>query len=175
MAEYLLLLLFAAPFAAVVLSFAVRSSRLSECVTVLAAITDLVVSIPLFIQVLSGPVVLARNYIQIDPLGTWVILCISIVYTLASIYAIGYMRLLDEDDRLPLFYGLFSGFTFTMLAACIMNNVGVFWMASIARYSSRTAQSTSPTRGAPTGCWTSSRSRSSMISQCQPKNSRSGT
>jgi hydrogenase-4 component F len=129
MAEYLLMLLFAAPFAAVVLSFAVRSSRLSEYVTVLAAIIDLAVSVPLLIQALNGPVNLAHNYIQVDPLGAWVIVCISIVYTLASIYAIGYMRLLDEDERLPLFYGLFSGFAFTMLAACIMNNVGVFWIA----------------------------------------------
>jgi hydrogenase-4 component F len=129
MAEHLLILLFAAPFAAVVLSFAVRSSRLSEYVTVLAAIIDLVVSVPLLIQVLNGPVNFAHNYIQVDPLGAWVIVCISIVYTLASIYAIGYMRLLDEDERLPLFYGLFSGFAFTMLAACIMNNVGVFWIA----------------------------------------------
>jgi hydrogenase-4 component F len=129
MAEYLLILLFAAPFAAVVLSFAVRSSRLSEYATVLAAIIDLAVSIPLLIQVLNGPVILMRNYVQVDPLGAWVIVCISIVYTLASIYAVGYMRLLDEDERLPLFYGLFSGFAFTMLAACIMNNVGVFWIA----------------------------------------------
>ena len=38
-----------------------------------------------------------------------------------------------------------------------------------------TAQSTSPTRAAPTGCWTSLLSHSSMTSQCQPNNSRSGT
>ena len=31
-------------------------------------------------------------------LGAWVILCTAIVYLLASIYAVGYMRLLDEDD-----------------------------------------------------------------------------
>ena len=129
MAEHLLLLLFAAPFAAVVLSFAVRSSRLSEYATVLAAIVDLLVSVPLLIQALRGPIVFAHSYVQIDALGAWVIVCISIVYMLSSIYAIGYMRLLDEDQRLPLFYGLFSGFAFTMLAACVMNNVGVFWIA----------------------------------------------
>jgi hydrogenase-4 component F len=48
---------------------------------------------------------------------------------LSSIYAVGYMRLLNEEERLPLFYGLFSGFAVTMLAACAMNNVGVFWIA----------------------------------------------
>ncbi len=128
MTKDLLIILFAAPVAAVVLSFALRSSWLSEYATVIAAVIDLAISVPLLIHVLSGPVVLAHNYIQVDPLGAWVILCISIVYTLSSIYAIGYMRLLDEDERFPLFYGLFSGFAFTMLAACIVNNVGV-WIA----------------------------------------------
>lgn len=129
MVKYLLLLLFAAPFAAGVLSFAARSSRLSEYATVLAAMIDFVVSIPLLLQVLNGPITLVHGYIQVDLLGAWVAVCIAIVYTLASIYAVGYMRLLDEDERLPLFYGLFSGFAFTMLAACVMNNVGVFWIA----------------------------------------------
>ena len=129
MTKDLLIILFAAPVAAVVLSFAIRSSRLSEYATVIAAIIDLAVSIPILLRVLNGPVVLAHSYVQVDLLGAWVILCISIVYTLSSIYAVGYMRLLNEEDRLPLFYGLFSGFAFTMLAACIVNNVGVFWIA----------------------------------------------
>jgi hypothetical protein len=129
MTKDLLIILFAAPVAAVVLSFAIRSSRLSEYVTVIAAVIDLAVSIPVLLHVLNGPIVLAHSYVQVDLLGAWVILCISIVYTLSSIYAVGYMRLLDEESRLPLFYGLFSGFAFTMLAACIINNVGVFWIA----------------------------------------------
>ena len=129
MTKDLLIILFAAPVAAVVLSFGIRSSRLSEYVTVIAAVIDLAVSVPLLLRVLNGPVVLAHSYLQVDLLGAWVILCISIVYTLSSIYAVGYMRLLNEEDRLPLFYGLFSGFAFTMLAACIVNNVGVFWIA----------------------------------------------
>jgi hydrogenase-4 component F len=129
MPKDLLIILFAAPLAALVLSFALRSPRLAEYATVIAAIIDLAVSVPLLVQVLNGPVVLAHSYVQVDLLGAWVILCISIVYTLSSIYAVGYMRLLNEEDRLPLFYALFSGFAFTMLAACIVNNVGVFWIA----------------------------------------------
>ncbi len=129
MTKDLLIILFAAPVAAVVLSFAIRSSRLSEYATVIAAVIDLAVSIPILLRVLNGPIVLAHSYVQVDLLGAWVILCISIVYTLSSIYSVGYMRLLDEESRLPLFYGLFSGFAFTMLAACIVNNVGVFWIA----------------------------------------------
>ncbi|HTZ56885.1 MAG TPA: proton-conducting transporter membrane subunit [Acidobacteriaceae bacterium] len=125
----LLILLFGAPLAAIVLSFALRRPRLSEYATVIAAVIDLGVSIPLLAHVVRGPVVLAHSYLQVDALGGWVILCVSIVYTFASIYAVGYMRLLNEEERLPLFYGLFSGFAFTMLAACIVNNVGVFWIA----------------------------------------------
>ena len=125
----LLIILFAAPVAAVMLSFTVQAPRLSEYATVIAALIDLTVSIPLLLRALYGPVVLAHSYVQVDLLGTWVILCISIVYTLSSIYAVGYMRLLGEESRLPLFYGLFSGFAFTMLAACVVNNVGVFWIA----------------------------------------------
>jgi hydrogenase-4 component F len=125
----LLIVLFALPLAAVALSFAIRSPRLSEYATVVAAIVDLATSLSLLAHAVRGPVVLAHGYVQVDMLGAWVILCISIVYTLASIYAVGYMRLLNEEKRLPLFYGLFSGFAFTMLAACIVNNVGVFWIA----------------------------------------------
>jgi hydrogenase-4 component F len=129
MVERLLLLLFAAPLAAAVLSLVVRSPRFSEYATVSAASIDLLASCPLLVQVLHAPITIAQGYILVDPLGAWVILCVSIVYTLASIYAVGYMRLLNENERLPLFYGLFSGFAFTMLAACVMNNVGVFWIA----------------------------------------------
>lgn len=125
----LLIILFAAPLTAVVLSFAVRAPRLSEYATVIAAVIDLSVSIPLLVLALRRPVVLAHSYLQLDPLGGWVILCVAIVFTFASVYAVGYMRLLNEEQRLPLFYGLFSGFAFTMLAACIVNNVGVFWIA----------------------------------------------
>ena len=120
MTKDLLIILFAAPVAAVVLSFAIRSSRLSEYATVIAAVIDLAVSIPILLRVLNGPIVLAHGYVQVDLLGAWGILCISIIYTLSSIYSVGYMRLLDEESRLPLFYGLFSGFALTMLEACIV-------------------------------------------------------
>ncbi len=130
MVQDLVIILFGAPLAAALLSFGSRHSRTAEYGTVVAASADFVVSILLLVATLRhGSTLWWRAYIQIDPLGAWVILCISIVYALSSIYAVGYMRLLDEEQRLPLFYGLFSGFAFTMLAACVMNNAGVFWIA----------------------------------------------
>ena len=130
MAYDLAIVLFAAPALAAIVSLVFRNARVAEYVTAAAAITDLGVSIPMLMAILRhGPVFALHGYIQIDTLGTWVMICIAVVYALSSIYAIGYMRLLNEEDRLPLFYGLFSGFAFTMFAACVMNNAGVFWIA----------------------------------------------
>jgi hydrogenase-4 component F len=129
MGPQLLAILFLAPLAAIVLSFGLRRARIAEYATVAAAVIDLAVSVPLLPRALSGTLIFGHNYIRLDALAAWVILCISIVYALSSIYAVGYMRLLNEEARLPGFYALFSGFAFTMLAACVMNNAGVFWIA----------------------------------------------
>ena len=130
MAYDLALVLFLAPAVAAVASLLLRRARIAEYLTTAAAIIDFVASILILIEVLRhGPVVALYGYVLIDTLGTWVMICIAIVYALSSIYAVGYMRLLNEEDRLPLFYALFSGFAFTMFAACVMNNAGVFWIA----------------------------------------------
>lgn len=129
MEAHLLTILLCAPLAAIVVSLASRNARAAEYATATAAIVDLVLSIPILRGSLQGAVILLRGYILIDALGAWVIVCVSVVYALSSLYAIGYMRLLDEEDRLPIFYALFSAFAFTMLAACVVNNAGVFWIA----------------------------------------------
>lgn len=129
MGPQLLSILFVAPLVAITLSLGVRNARVAEYTTVAAAIIDGVVSVLLLMRTFSGSLIVVHNYVQLDTLGAWVIVCISIVYTLSSIYAVGYMRLLNEEQRLPVFYGLFSGFAFTMLAACVMNNAGVYWIA----------------------------------------------
>jgi hydrogenase-4 component F len=129
MGPQLLSILFLAPLVAIALSLGVRNARISEYATVIAAIIDVIVSVPLLLRTFTGSVIIAHNYVQLDTIGAWVIVCISIVYMLSSIYAVGYMRLLNAEKRLPVFYGLFSGFAFTMLAACVMNNAGVFWIA----------------------------------------------
>jgi hydrogenase-4 component F len=45
------------------------------------------------------------------------------------IYAVGYMRMLKEDERLYRFYALFAGFGLTTLAGPLMNSVGIYWIA----------------------------------------------
>ena len=125
----LLLIMLAAPTVTVILSLALRYPRLAEYSNLAAAIINFILSFPLLVLALRGPMVFAHGYVLLDLLGAWVILCVTIVYLLSSIYAIGYMRLLDEEERLPLFYALFSGFALTMLLACVMNSAGVYWIA----------------------------------------------
>ena len=75
------------------------------------------------------PALFWDDYVIIDRASAWVVLCSAIVYLLASIYAVGYMRLLKEDERLFRFYALFAGFGLTTLAAPLMNSVGIYWIA----------------------------------------------
>ena len=56
-------------------------------------------------------------------------ICAAIVYFLASLYAVGYMRLLDEENRLDRFYAMFAGFRLGTLIGPMMNNAGLYWIA----------------------------------------------
>lgn len=129
MLERLLIILFLAPILAAVLSLIVRKPRFAEYITLAASLTVLFTSIPILVISFHRSVKYWRNYIIVNDFGAWVILCVAVVYLLSALYAIGYMRLLNEDKRLPLFYALFSGFALTMLVACVMNNIGVYWIA----------------------------------------------
>ena len=100
-----------------------RGLNLAASLVVFAA------AIPLTVLSANGPYHYLGEYVVVDMTGAWVILCTAIVYLLASIYSIGYMRLLDEDDRLWGFYALFSGFALTILLSTVMNNAGLYWIA----------------------------------------------
>ena len=89
-----------------------------------------VTAVPLTVWSSGGPYrSLLNDYVVLDLTGAWVILCTAIVYRLASIYSVGYMRMLGEDRRLWGFYALFSGFALTILLSAIMNNAGLYWIA----------------------------------------------
>lgn len=128
MIELVLLIMVLAPAIAAVIALAVAQPRLVEMLNLLAALVSFacVLSLPFIIH---GTTVFVYGYIAIEPLSAWVLLCTGIVYLLASIYAIGYMRMLDEPERLPLFYTLFATFALTMLLAPLMNNIGLYWIA----------------------------------------------
>jgi len=125
----LLLALTMAPLAAAALSLAARRPRLSEGANLAAAIVSFTAALPLLFLIDDHAALFWGGYVILDRAAAWVTLCSAIVYLLASIYAVGYMRLLDEDKRLHRFYALFAGFGFTILVAPVMNNIALYWIA----------------------------------------------
>ena len=118
-----------APLLAIAASLISRRARVAEYANLTASIVVSAAVIPVTILSLHGPYLYWSGYVILDPLGAWVLLCVAAVYLLSSIYAIGYMRMLGEEHRLPVFYALFAGFALTTLIAPLMNNVGIYWIA----------------------------------------------
>lgn len=129
MVATLLLAMMIAPVAAALLCLIIHQRRIIEKLNLAASIVVFAAALPLTILSTDGPYRYWADYIVVDMPGAWVALCTSAVYLLASIYAIGYMRLLDEDERLWGFYALFAAFAFTVLASTAMNNAGLYWIA----------------------------------------------
>ena len=128
MVQLLVAIILLAPFIALLGCLVWRSARAAESFNLAAAVMAFLAVLALLPQASGAPRVFARGYLTVDALSAWVLLSVSTVYLLASIYAIGYMR--DSNPlRLPRFYALFAGFGLTTLAGPLMNNVGVYWIA----------------------------------------------
>ncbi|HUO00759.1 MAG TPA: proton-conducting transporter membrane subunit, partial [Bradyrhizobium sp.] len=125
----LLLALSLAPLVALVGCLLLRHPRFCEALNVFASAVSFACALPLPFRLGDAPMLFWDGYIIVDRMSAWVILCTSVVYLLASIYAIGYMRLLKEDARLFRFYALFAGFGLTILVGPLMNSVGIYWIA----------------------------------------------
>ena len=78
----------------------IHAPRITEGLNLAASLVVFAAAIPLTVLSANGPYHYLGEYVVVDMTGAWVMLCTAIVYLLASIYSIGYMRLLDEDDRL---------------------------------------------------------------------------
>ncbi|HUC61769.1 MAG TPA: proton-conducting transporter membrane subunit [Alphaproteobacteria bacterium] len=128
-AGILIAILLAAPALAGFAAILVRSPRAAEALNLAASLVSFLCALPLPFLVASAGETFLGGYVAVDRAAAWVVLCTSIVYLLASIYAVGYMRLLGEDRRLHWFYALFAGFGLTTLAGPFMNNVGIYWIA----------------------------------------------
>ncbi|MEE3504305.1 proton-conducting transporter membrane subunit [Acidiphilium acidophilum] len=123
------IVLIAAPALAILIMLVVPRPVLAEILNLFAATVAFGAALVIVIAAPAHGARFLDRYIIVDPLGAWVILCAAIVYLLASIYARGYMRTLDEDERLARFYQLFALFALTIFAAPLMNNPGVYWIA----------------------------------------------
>jgi hydrogenase-4 component F len=125
----LLLILTAAPAIAAIACVLLRRPRAAEFSNLVSACVCFVVAVPLTVLSASGPHLYWANYIVLDMPGAWILLCGAVVYLLAAIHSIGYMRLLGEDKKLWAFYALFALFALTIFASAVMNNAGLYWIA----------------------------------------------
>ncbi|CAN7702719.1 hydrogenase 4 subunit F [Caballeronia sp. LjRoot34] len=117
------------PLVAAVICAAFRHARAAEYANLIASFVCVLAAFSLACNVKDGYRFL-HDYVVVDALAVWTLVCTALVYCLASIYAVGYMRLLAEErERLPNFYALFALFAATMICGPIMNNIGVYWIA----------------------------------------------
>lgn len=126
----LLLAMTVAPAVAAAGCLIFHQHYVAEKLNLAASIVVFATAVPLTILSSSGPHLFWGDYVVVDMPGAWVTLCTAIVYLLASIYAVGYMRLLEgEEEKLWSFYALFAGFALTVLVSTVMNNAGLYWIA----------------------------------------------
>ena len=126
----LLLAMTIAPAVAAIGCLAFHNRSIAEKLNLSASIIVFAAAVPLSVLSANGPYYYWANYIVVDMPGAWVTLCTAIVYLLASIYAVGYMRLLEaKNEKLWGFYALFAGFALTVLVSTVMNNAGLYWIA----------------------------------------------
>ena len=118
-----------APAIAIVLVLAIRRPRPAEMINLIASVISLASISAILLTAPRSSVMFWNGYVVIDGLGVWTILCAALVYFLASIYAVGYMRLIDAPGRLHRFYALFAGFALSTLIGPMMNNAGLYWIA----------------------------------------------
>lgn len=83
---------------------------------------------------LLGPLELMGDLIYLDALSVLLLLLISLVGLLASLYAVRYMtlegvELLQHPWKMRGYYLLFNLFLLTMLVMVTINNLGILWIA----------------------------------------------
>lgn len=129
MTSTLLAITLLAPIVAIAACLGTRHPRIAEAANLIAAVVVFVAVLGLVRASTGAPQRYLSDYIILDAFGAWGLLCVACVYLLGSIYAVGYMRITGEEDRLHGFYALYAGFAFTTLSGPLMNNVGVYWIA----------------------------------------------
>jgi hydrogenase-4 component F len=130
MIEYLLLV----PILTGVLCFLTRSKTQVEAVSLTGSTVTLILGLNLVKYVYQNGIIMAwTNTLFADMFSAFIVLIVSIVGFVASIYSIGYMGhefkhgILDLK-KLRLYYVLFHMFMFTMLLVGVTNNLGL-WIA----------------------------------------------
>ncbi len=130
MIEYLLL----APILTSILCFFTKTRKQVEAVSISGSIATLILGLILVNEVFKyGVIVSWQNALFADAFSAYIVLIVSIVGFVASVYSIGYMghefnHGIMDLRRLRMYYVLYHAFMFTMLLVGVTNNLGL-WIA----------------------------------------------
>jgi len=130
MIEYLLL----APLLTSILCAFTKNRKQVETVSIAGSITTLGLGLVLVYKVFRyGPIVSWENSLFADAFSAYIVLIVSLVGFVASMYSIGYMghefnHGTMDIKKLRLYYILYHLFMFTMLLVGVTNNLGL-WIA----------------------------------------------
>lgn len=130
MIEYLLL----APLLTSILCFFTRTRKQAETISFLGSIITLFLGLALVVEVYRHDVIITwQNALFADAFSAYIVLIVSIVGFVASMYSVGYMGHELEHEiidlkKLRMYYSLFHIFMFTMLLVGVTNNLGL-WIA----------------------------------------------
>lgn len=125
---YLIFIILCAPLFAIMIALITRHPHISEFANLISSIITLIAVLPIPFLSMNGPFYFFDHFFILDSLAAWVMLCVGIVYFLASIYSIGYMRSQHVEKKLFYYYVLFALFAFVMLLAPMMNNISLYWI-----------------------------------------------
>lgn len=112
-----------------------RRKNLIETITVFSSLLILVQGLILAYLIIEKKVIsVFDNAFYVDSLSGILIITISLVGFLSSIYSVNYMgkqydKLIIDEKRIARYYQGFNIFLFTMLLVPISNNLGILWIA----------------------------------------------
>jgi hydrogenase-4 component F len=130
MIEFLLL----APLLTSILCFFTKTKKQVETISLIGSIATLLLGLTLVREVfIRGIIVSWENALFADAFSAYIVLIVSIVGFVASLYSIGYMgheleHGIIDLKKLRFYYTLFHIFMFTMLLVGVTNNLGL-WIA----------------------------------------------
>jgi len=131
----LIIALIITPITSGVLVTFLKRKRLVEVVTVFSSFLILIEGLILVNSILKYKTISVFNGIfYVDSLSGIIIITVSLVGFLSSIYSVSYMgkqyeKLIIDEKKLVRYYQGFNMFLFTMLLVPISNNMGMMWIA----------------------------------------------
>ena len=131
--DWLLVALFCVPLVATLGSLVARAT-VAEAVTVVAAVASLALAVATAASVRDGSTLtIAGHWLALDALGAVFLLATAFLYTVASIFSIGYLRADERRRDYPAFarryFALLNLFGWTMLIVPLMNDYATLWIA----------------------------------------------